>query len=780
LAGLWNQGIPRPPDGGLSSPQRHGTVARVTKRVRRSADYFAQLPKADPLSPTPRSSAEATGPTRGAVQALVPGWAREDVQEDDGQAHFPRLPKDQQWVHLTDDPEFERDELERTGPGKQAWVKTLVRDRKPEHADNPARVMEEDGVWLDRVWHDTTADDGERPLARLRKVGLMLAEEHEEARSPGFERVKAEGIHSSDYPLPGTSFALFGVRGSFGRQHVTTARVEADRLFNDQEDRRHSGKPDLKAAPLDAYKARKMKAGERYQVGTQRTILADCGLKYTPSPLPGVTSSMIHDLGPSASTELTVAVEGETSLEVVRGFGSKVAVRIDARDERVKPGEDRSWKAHLGLFVDGSLLEYGAKNFERLAEDNVERELESLEDQRRLIDQKVTPWTEKVNDRGRLVAEAGTKASASSINLVEVVFDLAKPNARRAFNGLLGASYTGTRGIDFESLKALPPESGVELVTNNATVAARRGVRRALAAFGWESEKLKVAEKSETREGPEGEGQTIKAQHHALLRRTRTPSGEKVSTTVGRVKTQTDDASDASRTGVGFGWDFRVHDREVGSDDVGQVLGFAAAACPRPEAMARLEALHQEAAERPRRKVLGLKVGKRSFGEAELRFRVEVSSDAVTRLFERLDTEAGKAELYRGMAEAYARQHGLDEVPDWPVARLEEDGVMAAVQRKLFTFSDADGAFLTARAALGALEEARAADDPVEAAQTLGRAVAFLRDEAGMAGALVAACRGPEDEPGVEVAVEVEGLKLGAVRDAPMPPEAEPKPLPQR
>lgn len=749
-------------------------VARVTKRIRRSADYFQALPKGDPLAKTPKTTAERAGATSKAVNALVPGWAQEDLHDEDGDRIAPQLPEGKQWGHLADDEEFEADELKAEGPEHQSWLKTLVADRDTTKADNPAKVIEEDSVRLDRLWTSTAKDGAGSPLERLREVGVKLAEAHEGARSPKFQRANAEGVAASDYPLPGTSFALMGVRGSFGRQQVTSVEVEADRLFYDGNDLRHAGKPDVKSAPLNAYRARKMKPGERYQVRSQRTILADSGVKYTPTPLPGVTSSMLHDLGPGVSTEVTVAVEGETTLEVVRGFGSKVAVRIDARDERVKPGGDHAWKAMVGLFVDGSLLEYGAETFKALAESNVKRELESLEDRRRLIDQKITPVTEKVNKRGAAYAEVRKKASESSVNLVEVVFDLAKPDARKAFNKLVGANVRGARGIDFDHLSELDPEAGVELIRNNVTEASRSGVRKAFGAFGYETQTVKLVEKRETHKGKEGEGTTIKAQDHAVIRRAATPERKTVSTTIGRVKTITDDATEESRTGVGFGWKFEVEDSNANADDLAQVLTVAAVATGDPVDAARLRSLHEESDMQPRRKVLGLRVGKRGFGQAKAGFHIEMNADAVRRLLAKLETSEGKAELYQGMAEAFALQHDHSEVPSWPVARLDSEGVLASLKRNLLPLSSSDNAFLEARNALAALDEARTVDDPVQSAKILAQAMAFLRHEIGMAAALVTAARGPEDDPGVEVVVQ--RPELAALEaEAPEPVGAEPE-----
>lgn len=169
-----------------------------------------------------------------------------------------------------------------------------------------------------------------------------------------------------------------------------------------------------------------------------------------------------------------------------------------------------------------------------------------------------------------------------------------------------------------------------------------------------------------------------------------------------------------------------------------------------------------------------MKIGKRGFGETQAGFHLEMNADAVRRLLGKLDSAEGKAELYEGMAEAFALQHNLPENPTWPVSRLDDDGVLATLSRNLLPLSKADNAFLEARATLRALDEAHKEDDPVQSAKILAQGMAFLRHEVGMAAALVRGARGEDDDPGVEI--EVLRPHIAALEaEAPEPPDAAPE-----
>lgn len=748
----------------------------MPKSIRKTADYFKKLPDADPMADKPTDNGRVEDGAR-AVKALLPGWATNPVDTaDDGTKTFPTLPDGENWAHLVDTGDDNaEDEVDGEGKagGRRGWLKTLVAERSEDKVESPAAVIEDAGIRMNKTkWH-TVVDDWTDPKQRLRKVGLQLATNAEGAAAPVFQRTKAEGMVANDYPLPGTSFAVMGVRGSFGRQEVATAKVEADRLFYDKKDTRHGGVPDLRSAPLTANVARKMKPGERYKVTTERSVLAESGLKYTPTPLPGVTSSMFHDLGPSAAIDFTVAVEGETSIEVVRGFGTKVAVAISARDERATPGKDKTWRASLGAFVDGSLVEYVAQSFGKLASGNVEREVGKIEDRKREMDQKIMPYTDAANRYSAAAAQKRTKESTSQVTLYEVVFDLSNKNARKTFDKLIGARRTVERSVDFSALANLPEDSGVQLVANNVKTASAKGIERTFSAFGFEAHTAQVTEKSETRRGTEGKTRVLQ-EKHGLVRRTKKPGRTTNSTTIGRVKTVKD--TDEAKTGVGFGWRYSVDDAHTDVEALSELLGFAAFANDDPISQARLQRLHDTAAELPRRKLLGLPIGKRGIGETKAEFALELNVDAVKRLLTHFDDDAGRQELWGLLAAAYASRQHLEEVPKWPIPGLMGEGAMAAVKEKLFTFGDEASSFCVARTAMRVLEAAHEASDPVAASKMLAKSFDALRNDLHFAGALVQASRGA-DGTGTEVDFVFDGAeRLDAPAAAEAPAGAAPSP----
>lgn len=741
----------------------------MAKKIRHTANYFKGLPDADPMGAKPT---DTSGPAPGskAVRMLLPEWASVPVDtSDDGTTHFPSLPEGQQWDHLAD--KIEDDAKDETADDsnveRRGWLKHLVAESKSNTAESPAAIIEDDSIRMRRKSTRTLTDDWTDPINRLRKVGLDLAKEVDGAKDPAFQRTRTEGMAASDYPLPGTSFAVFGVRGSFGRQQVATAKVESDRLFMDKADTKHAGLPDLRSAPLNAYRARTMKPGERYKVTTERSILAESGLKYTPTPLPGVTSSMFHDLGPSGAVDFTVAVEGETTIEVVRGFGSKVAVQVSARDERVLPGKDRSWKATVGAFLDGSLVEYVAQTFTKLASKNVENEANNIEDKKRIMDAKVLPLTEKLNEHAAAKFEKRTKESQKKVTLYEIVFDLSNSQARKTFDKLVG-THRG-KEVDFGALAKLPADSGVQVVANNVKTASRRGIERTFGAFGFESHKGHVVETSETQFGAEGDGKRVLEEKHAVVRRSKAPGSAVESTTIGRVKTVQDEKTEEAKTGVGFGWRYKLANAHTNVDDLAELLSFAAVASNDTTSQARLHQLYDAAGELPRKKILGMPIGRRGLPDTNAEFAVELNVDAVKQLLAHFDDEGGEQKLWDHLAKAYAQHANLAEPPNWPIPGLMKDGAFAAVRAAFSTFSDADSAFLVARSAMNVLRKAAAATDPVEVSTTIGKAFDALRTDLCLAGGLIQASR-PEGGEGVEVEFKLtgaDGLDQPVVSEAP-------------
>lgn len=728
---------------------------------RKTANYFKPLPQADPLASKPGRE-KSTQLGKNAIKSLLPQWANQPVDtSDDGSPSYPKLPDDHNWEHLLDSGEGndEQDGVKSAAKKQKGkgWVATLVSQNEAGKATSPQSVVTSDAIRMQRVETRTLNGEWGDPLERLRKVGLELAKNHKQVSSPVFQRTKTEGMSANDYPLPGTSFALMGIRGSFGRQQVASAEVESDRIFLNKEDMRHSGLPDLASAPLNAYRARSMKPGERYQVRSERSILAESGLKYTPIAIPGVSSSMIHDLGPSGQVDFTVAVESQTTMEVVRGFGSKVAVCVAARDERAEPGDDRKMQASIGAFFDGSLAEYLGKSFGKLAGDNVKEELQTLEERKQNVDLKVLPHTNRFNEVASATANQHKKNSKSEVTLYEVVFDLSKPKARKIYDQLVG----GTEGqqVDFTALAQLPDDCGVELVSNHVQTASRKGLEKTFAAFGYEWwHKGEISEKSETRYGDDDSGTKVRSENHGIQRRSHIPGRAIESTTVARIKT-VDKADDgAPQTGVGFGWHYKIDKKNASIEDLAELLTFASVTNSDPTASAQIQQLYDNEAEIPRKKLLGIALGKRTVGQTTADFALELNVDAVTKLLSHLEDESTEKELWKSLAKAYATAENLDTVPNWPIEHLMGDDFQSKVRRNISLQGREENAFLTARTAVKVLRQAKEATDPVECAKKLGQSFDMLRNDLALAAGLIEAST-PESGLGIELTFNIEGAE---------------------
>lgn len=733
----------------------------MPKDVRKSANYFTSLPKADPLADRPSKTTEKNL-GENAIRSLLPQWANKPIDTmDDGSPSYPRLPSDQKWEHLLDsedptDADASKDPQNTKKAKGSSWIETLVTQKEANKATSPQSVVKSDAIRMQRV--DTRAIRGEwgDPLERLRQVGLDLAENHKPASSPVFQRTKTEGFVANDYPLPGTSFALLGVRGSFGRQQVATAEVESDRLFYDKSDMRHSGLPDLASAPLTAFRARSLKPGERYRVRTERSILAESGLKYTPIAIPGVSSSMVHDFGPSGQMDFTVAVESETTMEVVRGFGSKVAVAIRARDERADPGEDRRMQASVGAFIDGSLGEYLGKSFGRIAGENVKDELGSLEERKKNIDLKILPHTNRFNEVAGAQLSKQNKSSKSEVTLYEMVFDLANPQARKTFDALIGGK--DGQQIDFTSLAELPQDSGVEVVSNHVKTASRKGIEKTFAAFGYEWwHRGNVTEKSEKQYGEKGQGTRVLTENHGIVRRSRIPGRALESTTVARIKT-VEKPDETPQTGVGFGWTYSFNKSKVSVEDLAELLSFSSLTGADPKARAELNELFDNRSQLPRKKLLGMAIGSHHVGATDASFAVELNVTAVEKLLSHIGSEDGEQKLWNNLAEAYAMSRGLEEAPSWPLSHLDADNLLGGLRRNLKFHGDENSAFLSARSAVALLKQAKESKDPVECAKKMGQCFDLLRNDLALAGGLIQLARVDTGE-GIDVNFSLNGAQ---------------------
>jgi hypothetical protein len=751
----------------------------LSKHIRKTANYFKPLPQADPLTSKPVEDKEAQL-SENAIKSLLPEWANRPVDtSDDGSPNYPKLPDDHNWEHLLDSNETEEADSAKDSSRKEkakGWVATLVSQQEAGKATSPQSVVSQDAVRMKRIETRTLSGEWGDPMKRLRKVGLELAKNHKHVSSPVFQRTKTEGLATNDYPLPGTSFALMGIRGSFGRQQVASSEIESDRIFYDKADMRHSGLPDLASAPLTAYRARSMKAGERFRIRSERSILAESGIKYTPIAIPGVTSSMVHDLGPSGQVEFTVAVESETSLEVVRGFGSKVAVCIAAQEDHSEPGDDHKIQTSVGAFIDGSLGEYISKAFGKMASSNVDEELKTLQERKQNMDSRILPHTEKFNKTASISANQHKKNTSGALTLYEVVFDLSKPKARKIYDQLVGGA--NGQQIDFTALAQLPDDCGVELVSNHVQTASRKGLERTFAAFGYEWwHKGKIAEKKETKYGDLETGTKVLEENHGLVRRSSIPGRSIESTTVARVKTVNKSDEDKPTTGVGFGWRYKIDRKHASVSDLAQMLAFASVAGVDPQAKAQLQQLYEFEGEIPRKKLLGMAIGKRTVGETSAEFSLELNVDAVTTLLAHFDSAESEKELWVNLAKAYATNQNLDEAPAWPLEHLVGDGLRKTLSRNVLPHSTEENAFLTAQTAVEILRQAKEATDPIECAKKLGQTFDMLRNDLALASGLIEASR-PEGGTGVELTFELKGAenaKAAAARKAPPVPNTAPQ-----
>lgn len=725
-------------------------VSGVAKVDRKAAVYLEdqRLPDADPTSDTPLESKPSQ------VRNQLTKKLLEPVGTDDGYA----LPDARDRLFDTmayRDLAHARPEGDSRSLGGSPFT-ILAEGRNLDTAYSPAAVIRKDQVRLNEVWSDIIEDDDSDSItATLRKVALELerrgAEDKPPAEDPVFKRSHAAGVSSDDYPLPGSSFAIFGARLGWGRQRVTAATIETDQLFRSREDAKRSGTPRLKHAPNTAEKAGEMKPGDRWKLTVDRAILSERSAKYTLTPfgpLGFATSTGFHDLGPSLGAEFISAVEGEVAVEIVRGFGTKVALCVTAADHRVmerdertekddsgelgdRPGRDRNWQFKIGAYIDGSVPETVVKGALGDASKYAERHLESLEDQRRKIEQRIMPHTEKFNHYGALTAGRDKKQSQSAITMYGVVFDLANPEARKIYNEVAGAPGRGMRGIDFSSLQRLDPESGVEVVVNNVELASRTAIEKTFNAFGLRVRDSGTrTETSEGREGPPGAGKRIYKEKHGVTRRWGHLGRSADSVAVGRVKTTTDEVSGDASTAVGLGWRFGVEDAHTSVDDLESMAAFAAIAREADGDAQRLRAVRRKAEELPRKKILGLPIGKRELGKTSVRFAVELNAAAVERLLAHDD-----AELLAEMASAHARASGDEEIPGW-----SETGGPGA-----------------ARNVIEQLRSARS-QPPSKRAETLATMLSDLRKELPLAAALIRAARG-EDGKGVDVWFDVTGAE---------------------
>ncbi|MDP7037628.1 MAG: hypothetical protein QGI45_00595 [Myxococcota bacterium] len=725
------------------------------KTKRPIADYFKASPQADPLAAQAgQKASESQDLSTTTLDKLLPkGVKVGDTahMQADGVDQAQIAQRWAKWVDQEAPVDDNQDEPEKSGglaaKGRSA-LDLFVSRYDSSAVDSPKAVIDDAAVRLKNVENSNLrshTDDG--GLAYLRGMAESLAKEAHNATCPVFRRSKVEGFESSDMPLPGTSFALMGIRGSVGRQRVTTAKIEADRLYYDGRDLRHgSGANDLTTAPFSAMRARKMQPGERYKISTEQSVLVENGLKYTATMLPGVSSSMVHDLGPSVGAEMIVAVEGETSMELVRGFGSKVALRVSSTDDRVHAGNDRQIKAGVGLFVDASLGEYLTKTFTRMAGRQVEDELKTLEGQKNYMDLRLMPYADRVNKKGELAMASRHKKIEGNVTLYEVVFDLEKQEAKEIFNRVVGAKHGDKpQQIDFSALSNLGSESGVEVVTNNITKASRKAAEKTFAAFGYHAQRSKIEESSSSEIISNGEKKRVFEDNFSTQRSRQRRSGDfKESMIIARAKTVKGADDSVSAAGVGLGLHYMLDANEAGVSEIADLLTLAGEIESTPNASVQLENLLDNAGDLKRRKVLGLPMGERKVGPLTGELRVELNADAVNRLLKKVSDPASQKDLWTSLSTAYAKRHRSKKEPQWPVPTLMRKDWLGAARRRLFTFKASDDAFLAANNGMQVLQKAADTKDPKECARLLSEAFDFFRHDPGTLGVFINAAKSSE------------------------------------
>ena len=745
------------------------------RMLRPKSDLFDDLPKADPLAKDPIANKEAK-PGEKAVETLLPSIARQwldskdvgDTPADGEESDFDNKHWDEfldgQSQQETSEAQTTRktrlSKLEKKDPIRALFKEKFKNGDAP--TVSPLAVVEAQDVNLkSEAGKELSAKGHGTSMERLRAVGLAVANRRAHNRGntsskPVFHSARAEGMSTADIPLPGTSAAIMGLRPSMSRYNVTTATAEADRLFSAREDLRHgSGVGDLRTAALDWDKAKRMLPGERFKLATQQTVVVETGLKYTPTFVPGVSSSMFHDLGVSGSADFTVGVDCHTSVEVVRGFRDQVAVTVSVKEKSTKPNQDREFKLGVGAFFDASIPEYAAQAFSKVAGQRVDDELRSMETRRKETDLTVTPLANKFNDHAATYYSRRKRDNDENIHLYEVVLDLSKPKAREAFDSLVGAgSDDKDRVIDFAALEGLSAEDGVNQVSNNIRHASRRGIEKTFSFFGLLGSRS--AETHIRSENASATGTEIKrtVEETFATEKTSNVMGTQTQMTLlGRIKSVPQDDG-SSHSGVGLGMRYHIDAERLSIAEAADLLAFAAESGSEPGRHQELDRLLHENNSLPSAKLLGFEVGPHTLGKTSCDVEFELNKGAVQQLLDTVSDDDSQQLLWDRLASAYARRHGLDTPPTWPNPRLTQDSIMGRIRRSLFTFSAEDDTFVAASNAILALKGAKNAESPVERAEKLRVAFGLLQNEMSLAGALVDIANQGE-KSGVHVQVDL-------------------------
>ena len=101
---------------------------------------------------------------------------------------------------------------------------------------------------------------------------------------------------------------------------------------------------------------------------------------------------------------------------------------------------------------------------------------------------------------------------------------------------------------------------------------------------------------------------------------------------------------------------------------------------------------------------------------------------------------------------------GKEKAPSWPLSHLDAEGLLGGLRRNLSIHGDESSAFLSARAAIGLLKQAKESKDPVECAKKMGQSFDLLRNDLALAGSLINLARVDTGE-GIDVNFALNGAQ---------------------
>jgi len=389
------------------------------------------------------------------------------------------------------------------------------------------------------------------------------------------------------------------------------------------------------------------------------------------------------------------------------------------------------------------LGEYATKTFSRMAGQQVEEEVKTLEGQKNHMDLKLMPYAERINSKGELAMSSRKKKIDGNVTLYEVVFDLDKKEAKDIFNRVVGAKHGDKpKQIDFSALSNLGTESGVEVVTNNITKASRTAAEKTFAAFGYQAQRSNVEESFSTKQVTNGKTESVFEDNFSVRRSRQRRSGDsKESMIVARAKTVKDENDNVSAAGVGLGLHYNLDADKAGLSELADFLSLAGEIDSNSKASVQLENLLDNAGDLKRRRILGLPMGERTVGALNGRLEVELNADAVNRLLKKVADPDQQKQLWGSLAAAYAKRNRTKNVPQWPVPTLMRKDWLGTARRRLFTFKASDNAFLSANNGMKVLQKAADTKDPKECARLLSEAFDFFRHDPGSLGVLIKAAK---------------------------------------